>query len=246
MRELRFERVFNIRDVGGLPAADGRRVRTARLYRADAPVRATDADVEGLRGLGLRTVVDLRTPGEIDLRGAATWETLKVRHVRCPVLAQLPAPGNEHRYCEPDFAAQTYLSFLDDADVGRALWRALAEASHEPTLIHCAAGRDRTGVVVALLQETLGVPRDLVLDDFEASGAGMERLLAYLDEHEPHDAPTTESHRQSFIRTPRACLAAFLDALDQRWGSIPGYLAHLGAAGEAERIRENLLTAESS
>ncbi|MGQ0625271.1 MAG: tyrosine-protein phosphatase [Sporichthyaceae bacterium] len=241
MRELRFERVFNIRDVGGLSAAERRTLRTGRLFRADAPIRATDADVEALRALGLRTVIDLRTPGELESRGTAPWTALGMRHVHCPVLAELPAPGDEHRYCEPDFAAETYLGFLDNVEVGRRLWRALAECTREPTLIHCAAGRDRTGVVVALLQQMLGVPRNLVLDDFEASGSGMERLLAYLDEHEPHHAPVTDGHRYSFIRTPPECIAALLDGVDERWGSVGGYLQHLGVEAEAERLRENLL-----
>jgi protein-tyrosine phosphatase len=126
--------------------------------------------------------------------------------------------------------------------VTHRLWGALADAGDRPRLIHCASGRDRTAVVCAFLLEALGVDREQVLDDYEASAAGMVRLLAHLDEHHPTAAAMSEGNRYSFVRTPRECMAAFLEAMDERWGSPVAYLEQLGVGPELERLREDLLT----
>lgn len=240
-RALAFERLFNVRDLGGLRTTDGRRVRRGRVYRSDDPHLATEADVEALRDLRLATVIDLRLDGEVDERGSAAWAALGVTPVRASIMAKDPAPETFARYIDPEFVAQEYLAMLTDPELARVIWRALAAGSGAPTLVHGASGRDRTGVVCALLLEILGVDRGQVLADYEASGAGMARLLAYIDEHRPEWRPATEENRYSFVRTPAPCLAAFLDAVEDRWGSAAGYLDELGVQAEAEQLREALL-----
>ena len=241
MNELGFERIFNLRDLGGMRTTDGRSLRRGRVYRSDDPHLATEADVEALRALGISTVIDLRLDEEVGVRGSAVWEALNVVPVRCSTLTKPPVPADLARYIDPDFIRVEYFSMLGTEEVAHRLWRALADAGDRPRLIHCASGRDRTAIVVALLLEALGVDREHVLDDYAASATGMVRLLAHLDEHLPEAAAMSEGNRHSFVRTPRECMAAFLDAMDERWGSPVQYLEKLGVGAELERLRADLL-----
>jgi protein-tyrosine phosphatase len=239
--ELTFERLFNLRDLGGLTTVDGRRVRRGWLFRMDDPTAATPADVEALRALGVRGVIDLRNADEVTERGSATWDELKVRQVRCSVMNYAPPVDDYPRFIEPEFCATEYQRYIAEPDVARALWRALAELTTEPTAIHCASGRDRTGVVSAMVLAAIGVEREQILHDYSVSEPGLARLLSYLEEHVPARVPTTEGHRRSFLATPPECMAAFLDAVDARWGGVAGYLAEHGLQVEAETLRANLL-----
>lgn len=241
MRELSFERIFNLRDLGGMRTGDGRTIRRGLVFRSDDPHRATEADIEALRALGISTVVDLRMDEEVGIRGSAVWEALQVVPVRCSTLTKLPVPEDLARYIDPEFIRVEYFSMLGSEEVAHRLWGALAAAGDRPRLIHCASGRDRTAIVAAFLLEALGVDREQVLDDYEASAPGMVRLLAHLDEHVPAAAAMSEGNRHSFVRTPRECMAAFLEAVDERWGSPVAYLEKLGVGPELERLRADLL-----
>lgn len=237
---MTFERIFNFRDLGGLPTADGRSIRHGLLYRSDDPHLATDADIETLRALDIHTVIDLRLDEEVGVRGSKIWDALDIIPVRCSTLTKPPVVEDLARYIDPDFIRVEYFSMLGTEDVALRLWRALASAGSRARLIHCASGRDRTAIVAAFLLESLGVSRDLVLDDYEASAPGMVRLLAHLDEHAPVEM--SEGNRYSFVRTPRECLAAFLDAVDERYGSPVAYLEKLGVGPELNQLRRDLLT----
>lgn len=238
---MTFERIFNLRDLGGLPTTDGRVLRPGLLYRSDDPHLATATDIETLRALGIHTVVDLRLDMEVDVRGSAVWSALGVAPVRCSTLTKPPVPEDLAKYVDPEFIRVEYFSMLGSEEVAHRLWTALAAAGDRPRLIHCASGRDRTAIVVAFLLEALGVDRPHVLDDYEASAPGMVRLLAHIDEHIPAARPMSEGNRYSFVRTPRACMAAFLDAVDEQYGSPVGYLEKLGVGAQLEHLRRDLL-----
>ena len=244
-RELRLERVFNLRDLGGLSTEDGRRVRRGRLFRSDDPLMATSADREALRELNLRTVLDLRHDDEVERRGSAVWTELGVQVVRCSLMSELPGNSAWVRFTDPEYVADIYLDLLIDVDLGRLWWQTLAAAAQAPVLIHCASGRDRTGVVAAMLLSALGVRRDQVIEDYAISAPGMVRLLAHLDEHVPERSPRDEGQRYTFVRTPADCMAAFLDAVDKRWGSVEGYLTEVGVQEQVTRMRAALLEVSS-
>jgi protein-tyrosine phosphatase len=239
--DVEFERIFNFRDLGGMRTTDDRTIRRGLVYRSDDPHLATEADVEALRALGIHTVIDLRLDEEVGVRGSAVWQALDVVPVRCSTLTKPPVPEDLAKYIDPEFIRVEYFSMLGSEDVAHRLWRALAEAGDRPRLIHCASGRDRTAIVAAFLLEALGVDREQVLDDYAASAAGMVRLLAHLDEHRPEASAMSEGNRYSFVRTPRECMAAFLEAMDEQWGSPVAYLEKLGVGPELDRLRGDLL-----
>jgi protein-tyrosine phosphatase len=236
---MTFERVFNFRDLGGLPTTDGRSVRHGLVYRSDDPHLATEADISALRALNISTVIDLRLDEEVEVRGSQVWAALDIVPVRCSTLTKPPVPEDLAKYIDPEFIRVEYFSMLGSEETALRLWGALAAAGDRPRLIHCASGRDRTAIVCAFLLESLGVDRTHVLDDYAASAPGLERMLAHLDEHAP--VSLTEGNRYSFVRTPRECMAAFLDAVDERWGSPVAYLEKLGLRPEIDRLRRDLL-----
>ena len=158
-RWMRFEGLDNVRDVGGLPLRDGGRTRSGVLLRSAALHWATAADVRRLVDeFGLRLVLDLRTPREIDRDGptpiaAAGVETVALNFIGAS--RELPETGDD-----TDPLLRNYLGYLDDqpANIVEAV-RRLAAPDAGPALVHCAAGKDRTGVLVAMVLEVAGVER---------------------------------------------------------------------------------------
>jgi protein-tyrosine phosphatase len=144
-RRIRFQRVFNVRDLGGLPVAGGGRTRFGHLYRADGVHRLDGDDLEVARGLGLKTVLDLRTTYEIEQRNRFPVEKLSVDWHHLPLITQVWSMDSlRPEGPATDFLVDRYLEMLD---VGRrSIVRALElVADGSPALFHCAAGKDRTG-----------------------------------------------------------------------------------------------------
>ncbi len=147
-RVLEFEGCFNFRDVGGYPTVDGRWVRPQYLYRADGPHTLTARDESLLRALGLRTVLDLRTTEEGEERGSYATHVDDVIVYRLPMLDALPGMDDLARWTNPNAMADRYREMLDAApeSVAEAL-AILSDPSAYPALVHCTAGKDRTGIL---------------------------------------------------------------------------------------------------
>lgn len=229
----------NARDLGGLPAAGGRRTRRGRILRGDFLLTLTEADERLLlRELGLRTVVDLRTEAETE-RMPGPWVDREVELVR----AALPV--------DPAFLAHTreemvdlYLSLLGTASRGMAVAveRAIDPAA-QPVFIHCAAGKDRTGVLVALLLGLAGVERRVIVADYVLTQERMEAVLTRLRAEvwrRPRDLPPA-----MFAAEPET-IELFLDALDERYGGAPGWARERGiSSARIERFRAAFLAGPS-
>jgi protein-tyrosine phosphatase len=187
---MRLESAPNFRDLGGLTTVDGRRVRPRMLFRSEGPAYFTENDVATLRGLGVRTVCDLRSDGE---RGAHP-------NHRCGNDAQLNLDipvdprvvGNkawELMQADPTAAggraamAYNYRAIARSiADPFRRLVDRLQDPRHVPVLVHCTAGKDRTGVMIALLLHALDVGVDQIEADYMlssrfAGGTGIAAAL---------------------------------------------------------------------
>ncbi|MHB8894722.1 MAG: tyrosine-protein phosphatase [Candidatus Geothermincolia bacterium] len=167
---LELERVKNARDLGGWKLKDGTVVPYGRVFRTGRISEASPGDVNTLRRLGLRTTIDLRTDEEIRKNG--TDETAVggfARTVRVPMKAAASAEG----YADIVGSQKSAVA---------AVFRTLADGSAYPFLFHCNAGKDRTGVVSALLLELLGVPRQEIVEDYLLSAdAGLKVDEEWLD-----------------------------------------------------------------
>lgn len=179
-RALPLRGACNARDLGGLRTEDGRRVRRLHVLRSDAPTGLDDGDVSYLlHDCGLRTVIDLRAPTEAEADG------------RGPVSDSVPVYRNIHifgagrlrldllRVAADGTMFDRYLEYLEHSpDNIVEVLDLLAEAGNLPALVHCAAGKDRTGVVVAVLLGVIGVRADDIVADYAATGANVEALRA--------------------------------------------------------------------
>ena len=177
-RWLQFEGVDNVRDAGGLPLRDGGRTRFGELFRSANLRHVTDVDVAHLVDVvGLRLVIDLRTAREIDRDGPTLVAGAGVDTVALSFLPEdgeaLPETGDDS-----DPLLRSYLGYLVDRteNVVEAV-RLLGGPDAGPTLVHCAAGKDRTGVLLALVLDAVGVQREAVIADYALSAHHVEAMF---------------------------------------------------------------------
>jgi protein tyrosine/serine phosphatase len=176
-RWIRLPGTANLRDLGGYPSTGGGTVRWRTLLRSGALHRLDHSGRAALAGLGLRTVIDLRTDEEVmatpsALRGtghAGATAGTGVRTYHVP-LFDAPAIGR----LPPELAA-IYRYMIDDcgAAIAEAVGR-LCASNALPGLIHCTAGKDRTGLVAAIVLEVIGVPDDIIAADYAMSGTYLD------------------------------------------------------------------------
>jgi protein-tyrosine phosphatase len=162
----------NLRDLGGYPAAGGRTVRRRTLLRSDALHRLDDAGRAALARLGLRTVIDLRTDQEVQAAPSALDGTgARTFHV--------PLFSDEAISRLPPERAAIYRYMIDDCGtaIAEAIGR-LCASDALPGLIHCTAGKDRTGLVVALVLDVTGVPDEFIAADYAMSAAYHDPVTA--------------------------------------------------------------------
>lgn len=237
-RLIALEAAHNVRDLGGYRLGDGRAIAWGRLLRGDGLASLTDADLEALAPLGLRTVVDLRTRGELDERGTFPHDRVPLHFVHVPVidttwdreaarefLAEAEARGAD---AEEEFLSAAYRQMLVDGGPGFATAiRALAEPGALPAIFHCAAGKDRTGILAALILAALGVDDDVIVADYALTAMAMPRLLAWWSERRPVGATVEEAPRAFFAAHP-AAIANTLEHVRVEHGSVRHFLAGHG------------------
>lgn len=261
-RWVPLEGAVNVRDLGGLPTSDGGETARGRVLRADNLQGLTPADVRRLVDeIGLRTVVDLRTTVEVDKEGPGplTAERRVVhRHLSLfpeggqmtdvEADALLPWQTDRDRAGSggPDADNPSigyYLGYLRDRpDSVVAALRALAAPDEGGVaVVHCAAGKDRTGVVVALALSAVGVPRSAVVADYLATGERLEAVLARLRASATYEADLDDMPPD--VHRPRAhTMERFLEVLDERFGGPVGWLESAGfGAEDVARLRSRLV-----
>ncbi len=258
MAWIDLEGAVNVRDLGGLPTSDGGSTVPGRLLRSENLQELTQKDIARLVGeIGVTTVVDLRSAGEISTEGPAPLDAHPgVRHAHHPVLGEylhadseaavalLLAKVEEDRARYPDdMLCGHYLGYLDKRpeEVVGAL-RAISTAPGA-AIVHCAAGKDRTGVIVALALTVAGVGQADIVADYMASAERLEAIVERLRRSRTY--ATDMTGRPVSAHAPRAkSMRAFLTQLDVRYGGAAGWLADVGfAAGELSLLRAKLTQA---
>src|SRR5579884_1168464 len=179
-RHVELDGCCNFRDLGGYLAADARRTRWRLLFRADGLSTLSDADFAVLGELGIRNVVDLRTSLEVESRGRfPDHEAISYRHL--PLTDTLPGAEDAPVWDDADFVARRYVSYIQErAPSVTAVLELLSEPSNLPAVFHCSVGKDRTGVLAAIVLGFLGVPDELIIEDYALSSAAMERIVERL------------------------------------------------------------------
>ncbi|GAB3800961.1 tyrosine-protein phosphatase [Micromonospora zhanjiangensis] len=223
-RSLPFSALFNFRDVGGYPGLDGRRVRWRRLYRSDS-LHRVDEDRDAFAALGIRTVIDLRRPTEVDRDGRVpAYDGLAYRHIH-PEHAQWEDTPYDEGSSLAHYLADRYLDMAETgyAGIARAVG-IIADPERAPVVVHCVAGKDRTGIVCGLTLSLLGVDDIDIADDYARSTAASERFSAWLRDNLPDSVPPP----QPFLASPAEAMTLFLAGLRRRHGSVESYLLDAG------------------
>lgn len=255
---IELDGAVNVRDLGGLGTDDGQMTMTGRLVRGDNMQGLSPDDVKLLvYDIGVTTVVDLRAPAEVESEGPGPLTRVgSVRHAYHSVLPEAGSATDVaaealatsrrdealSRYPD-DVRTGYYLGYL--ADRPEQVTGALRSIAGAPgaALVNCAAGKDRTGVVVALALTSVGVTRDAVIADYAASGERMAAVLDRLRASRTYAGDLDNRPNAAVEDAPRAeTMAAFLDQLDRRYGGASGWLAAHGFGPEdAGALRAKLL-----
>ena len=239
-RNIDFSSTYNFRDVGGYTGLDGRTVRWRRLFRSDALHRLGEADAEAFAQLGVRTVIDLRRPFEIERYGRVAERYGLDYHN--PVIEHVDWEEIEHHedVLHERWLADRYLNFAEDGRQGiLSSLRLIADPVTAPVIVHCMAGKDRTGTVCALVLSLLGVCDQDIAADYALTTTAMARLTAYLLEKDP----ATVQGNEHMFDSPEGAMLTFLDDLRALHGSVEGYVRDIGLTeSEITSMRDNLLT----
>jgi protein-tyrosine phosphatase len=241
-RRLAFEGCFNFRDIGGYETESGRTVRWRRLFRSDGLGRLTPTDLTAMRALNLASVLDLRTADEISTSGRVAAEAVGSYH-HVPILDVIPTPEEiETRWISPEAVAERYFQMLLDGE--DSLVEALAvltDPTAYPALVHCAAGKDRTGIMVAAILGVIGVNDEDIAADYALSGDGMRDMYAWLRDTYPDNHADLERRAPAILTADAATMLQFCAHVRDGFGSFDGWLATVGMRTARGHIRRALL-----
>lgn len=233
-RLIRLTAVHNFRDLGGYPTVDGRTTRWRTLFRADGLHRLGGADLEVVRELGLRTVIDLRSDGELAERGTFPHGEHPVAFHHVPIVDS--TWQHLDRAVDDDAVAFLEWAYHDMLHQGpHRFVQAIEQLSAPealPAVFHCAAGKDRTGVLAMLLLGSLGVAHDYIVADYALTEGGITRMLAWAEQEAPEMfARLSEAPAAFMAAIPEAMTRVIATICDG--GTIRDYTLGLGVSQAA-------------
>lgn len=241
-RLIDLEAIFNFRDMGGYPTVDGRQTRWRTLYRADGIHRATEADTTTIVELGVRTVIDLRSPAELADRGRFDAHGVDFHHF--PVI-ETTWGDLDHlaRTMEPaDFLLDRYRDMFDEGSHQLAAAVEVLAGEGLPAVFHCAAGKDRTGVLGILVLALVGVPDEVIAADYALSAEAMPRLGAWFQANDSHAGSRMENPPEAYMAAPAATALGLLAELRTDHGSIQQFASSIGIGPDmVSALRSSLL-----
>lgn len=233
------ENVFNLRDVGGWNALGGKKVKTGQVFRSDNFGNATEADIDHVvHHLGIKHVIDLRRAEEWDESGrfpeidGVDFHHFEMLHIKWEHIG-LRTSGITDEAELVEFLRHRYTGMME---AGYHSVRDTLEviASGEPVVFHCMAGKDRTGIIAAVLLSILGVDDEDIAADYALTTFGSARWRAWRDER--YGKPEVEGG----LATPAEAMLQTIAEMNARFGSLERYAAATGFKG-AEELRAQLL-----
>jgi protein-tyrosine phosphatase len=242
MRDIALVDTFNLRDLGGYLTVDGHRVRWRRLFRGAGLQRLDGEDLETVRALGVVTAIDLRTDGEVRATGTYPFASLAATFHHLPMIERI-WDLTEAEEVEPhEYLLARYRDMLAEGTPTVAtVMDILARRDALPAVFYCAAGKDRTGVLAALLLDALGVEPKAIVADYHLSKERVERIRARALATRG-EASTMVAQPPAFMQAPAAAMELLLAWIREAHGSTPEYLASIGVAPDTlDALRGALL-----
>jgi len=244
-REIPFEAVRNFRDLGGYQTQNGRTVAWRRLFRSGDLRNMTRGDLTMLtEEIGLTSVIDLRSTVELEQQGGGLLSEAGISYYSIPFITG----GGERKLREPFSAfsnmGELYLYLVNQGGLGRRVVEALeviAEPQNHPVVFHCAMGKDRTGILAAIILSVLGVADEYIIDDYTMSAPYMEELINSMN-HDPKMAEFARHLPGFFFEAAPESMSLFLSTMQREYGSVRGYIETQGVdASLTYRLEKALL-----
>lgn len=228
-RHIPFQGCFNFRDIGGYPAMEGSSVRWGRYFRAGRQDRMTAADLEQLKRLGVKTQIDLRKPDEAAEQSRGPLPDMGARYHNIPVIPEGGSDQLSKLVGDTGISGKRYLGYLEfGTETWHRIFDIFASADDHPIVLHCTAGKDRTGVSTAFLLATLGVDRTWIEADYILTNRDVPRQVDFVEEHVGLPDGMDRDALSIAAGVPENAMADFLDGLEERWGGTMGYLRAIG------------------
>jgi protein-tyrosine phosphatase len=229
-RLIGLEAVHNFRDLGGYPTASGQVTKWRTLFRADGLYRLTAQDAQTVIDLGVQTVIDLRTAKEVQTRGTFPVKQFPVNFHHLPIIDATWNDGDTPEIEDVvEFLVWAYREMLEQASSKfvNAI-KLISEQDVLPAVFHCAAGKDRTGVLAAFILSILGVPEEVISADYGKTADGMKRLIEWAKVKQPELADTYANMPARFAASDPRAMTIILSGLSATHGSVQNYLREIG------------------
>ena len=243
-RLIGLEAVHNFRDLGGYATADGRSTRWRTLFRSDGLYRLRGADdMSRVRQLGLKSVIDLRTEREQREQGIFPTDDIEVTFHHLSIVDVTWSDTETPEFDdEVEFLVWGYRDMLEIGSSRFAdAMHVLAQTDSLPAVFHCAAGKDRTGVLAALLLSSLGVEDAHICADYGLTQDAMRRSIAWSKVHRPELAERYATIPKAYLAADPRAMQIILAELAQRHGSVRNYVREIGVADTTVEALGNLL-----
>jgi len=242
-RHYPFEGCFNFRDIGGYTNQDGKRVKSGLYFRAGRQDRMTDQDLLKLSDLKISTQIDLRKPDEALQQGKGPLEAMGANYINIAVIPEGGSDQLSRLVGDTGISGKRYLGYLE---FGPSSWlrifEILANEDSLPVILHCTAGKDRTGVSTAFLLSVLGVSRDLIEADYLLTNLDTQRQADFIESTVGYPEGFDRESMVAAAGVPEEALKDFLDGVESKWGSAVGYLEEIGVTqDQMDKIRNNFL-----
>ena len=239
-RHYYFEGCFNFRDIGGYATANGANVAWGRYFRSGRMDRMTASDLLRVEELGIKTQIDLRRPEEVRYQGRGPLPDQGTRYIANSVLTDRSIARLNR---ETGTWGLRYIGYLRyDTEPWRQMFEELARAESYPVMVHCVAGKDRTGVATALVLSILGVDRSDVELDFILTNKEVERHTAYVEQGPGFPAGMDRESFMFAAGVREQAIVEFLDGVDEHYGGPAALLRSIGVNDDMQQaIRNHLL-----
>ena len=242
-RHFPFEGCFNFRDIGGYLNQEGRKIKKGIYFRTGRQDRMSNKDLSELKNLQISTQIDLRKPEEILDQGRGPLEQMGAEYFNIPII---PDGGSDHLsrlVGDTGISGKRYLGYLEfGAEPWLKIFEILANKDSLPLVLHCTAGKDRTGVSTAFLLSILGVSRKVIEADYLLTNLDTERQADFIESTVGYPDGYNRESMISAAGVPQDAMKVFLDGVESKWGSVVGYLQEVGVTNEQmDMIRKNFL-----
>ena len=242
-RHYPFEGCFNFRDIGGYLGLDGKRVKKGLYFRTGRQDRMTQKELAQLTDLKISTQIDLRKPDEVLDQGKGPLETMGANYINIAVIPEGGSDQLSKLVGDTGISGKRYLGYLEFGPTSwLRLFGILSNLENLPVVLHCTAGKDRTGVSTAFLLSVLGVNRDLIEADYLLTNLDTERQADFIESTVGYPDGYDRESMITAAGVPKDAMKDFLDGVESKWGSAVEYLKKIGVTEEQmEMVRNNFL-----